>query len=509
MFNIVRALDRNAHRWPDREALRWHDGRLTHRELHDRVNALAAGLQDLGIGRGDVVALLMQNCPEFFEATLALNKIGAIFLPLNFRLAEPEWEYILSHAGAKALVTQPAYLDSARRLASGLGGDPPVVVTGDGGEAGAGAGAGAVVYDALLAAHQGRRVPTAEVGADDVQRLMYTSGTTSRPKGVPLTYGNVLWKIFAHVVEFGITSADRTLMAGPMYHVGALDLPGTGTWYVGGSLVILPSFDAAAVMEVIEAERPTNVWLAPAMVNAILQLSDLGRYDAGSIRFIINGGEKMPVALIERILAVFPNAWLADAFGMTETVSGDTFLDPDRVLTKIGSVGKPVLHLDVRIERIGGGQADPDEPGELLLRGPKVFGGYWRDDDATAAAFVDGWFRTGDIGHLDADGYLYIDDRKKDMIVSGGENIASPEIERVLYQHPAVLEAAVVAQPDERWGEVPKAVVVLRTGATATAEELLAFCAEQLAKFKVPKAVQFLDELPRNASGKVLKRELR
>jgi acyl-CoA synthetase (AMP-forming)/AMP-acid ligase II len=227
------------------------------------------------------------------------------------------------------------------------------------------------------------------------------------------------------------------------------------------------------------------------------------------VRVIINGGEKMPIPLLERVQRTFPSAWFADAYGLTETVSGDTFLDRDSLITKLGSVGRPCLFLELDIWDDEGQPVAAGERGEIVLRGPKVFKGYWKDPDATSAAFAGGWFHTGDIGVRDDDGYLFIVDRLKDMIVSGGENIASSEVERVLYEHEAVLEAAVVGRPDERWGEVPVAFVVLREAAAATADELLVHCSVQLAKFKRPKAITFLEALPRNPSGKVLKRELR
>jgi acyl-CoA synthetase (AMP-forming)/AMP-acid ligase II len=300
-----------------------------------------------------------------------------------------------------------------------------------------------------------------------------------------------------------------------MYHVGAFDLPGIGVWWTGGSLVILPKFDVPELLATIERERPSSVWLAPAMVNAVLhelsQVPRLAAHDTSSIRFITGGGEKTPVTLIERLLGAFPNARFADAYGLTETVSGDTFNDQAHTLSKIGSVGKPVVNLEVRIAGPDDAPAGPDVAGEILLRGPKVVTGYWKNPEATAAAFTpDGWLRTGDIGHLDKDGYLFIDDRKKDMIVSGGENIASSEVERVLYEHQAVLEAAVVAMPDPRWGEVPRAFIVLKPGfAEVTAEAVIAHCRARLAGFKTPKEIVFMDVLPRTSSGKVLKRELR
>jgi fatty-acyl-CoA synthase len=502
MFNFVRFLDRSGDRWPNREALMFEEKRLTHKELDARVNALAASLLDRGFGRGDVIALLMNNCMEFLESAFAINKLGAIFLPLNYRLAQPELAYILGHSGARGIVTELEFLGTVENIQRTLPELAEVLVVGL-------SSTDARAYEPAVKSHLGTRVSTAEVGTDDVQRLMYTSGTTARPKGVPLTYGNVLWKVFAHVVEFGLTATDRVLMSGPLYHVGAFDLPGTGVLYVGGSAVILRKFDPIKVMQTIEAERITNVWLAPAMVNAILNVGGLEGYDTTSLRLIINGGEKMPTPLIERVLRTFPNAWMADAYGLTETVSGDTFLDREHVLTKLGSVGKPVVHLDVRIADDFGRDVGIDQLGEVLLRGPKVFKGYWKDPAASDAALVGGWFRTGDIGRIDADGFLFIEDRKKDMIISGGENIASPEIERVLYQHRAVLEAAVVGVPDPRWGEVPRAFVVLKPGQSATVEELIELCNSQLARFKVPKSIVFINELPRNPSGKVMKRELR
>jgi acyl-CoA synthetase (AMP-forming)/AMP-acid ligase II len=245
------------------------------------------------------------------------------------------------------------------------------------------------------------------------------------------------------------------------------------------------------------------------MVNAIMALPDIEQRDLSSVRLIIGGGEKMPIPLIERLQRAFPSAWFADAYGLTETVSGDTFLDRASTVTKLGSVGRPCLYLEVDIWDEDGRSVPAGQPGEVVLRGPKVFKGYWRDPEATAKAFAGGWFHTGDIGVRDADGYLFIVDRLKDMILSGGENIAGSEVERVLYEHAAVLETAVVGRPDEKWGEVPVAFVVLREGSSATPDDLVEHCRGQLARFKVPKAVMFVDALPRNPSGKVLKRDLR
>jgi acyl-CoA synthetase (AMP-forming)/AMP-acid ligase II len=502
MTDLSALVDRYADRWPEKEVIVYGEQRLTNRVLAQRVNALAAAFRAAGVGSGDVVALLMYNRPEFLETAFAVNKIGAAFLPLNYRLAAPEWQYIVDHSGAVGIVAESEFAAQIEDIAAGLPALRHRILVGEGRTRW-------TDYEQLVAAHAGEVVPDAGTAPEELQRLMYTSGTTSRPKGVCISHGNVIWKNIGHIVEFGIDSDDRTLVAGPLYHVGALDLPASGVLYAGGSVVILRKFDARELLETTERERPTNMWLAPTMVNMVLQIPDLQSWDLSSVRFIINGGEKMPAPLVERLMRAFPNARLADAYGLTETVSGDTFLDAEHVVTKIGSVGKPVVHLELRIVDDEGKDVPSGQLGEIALRGPKVFKAYWRDDEATALAIRDGWFHTGDMGRVDADGYLYIEDRKKDMIVSGGENISSSEVERALYEHPAVLEVAVVGVPDERWGEVPKAFVVLRDGAIASADDLIAHCRGRLAKFKVPKHVEFLDSLPRNPSGKILKRELR
>ena len=352
-------------------------------------------------------------------------------------------------------------------------------------------------------------VPRVAAGADDLHRLMYTSGTTGRPKGVMITHANLAWKNFAHITELGVTEADVGLACGPLYHVGALDLITTTMIAAGATTVVHRVFDAELVVEEIERSRVTCMWTAPAMVRAILEVPGVEESDLSSVRLIIAGGEKMPIPFIERLRRTFPSAWFADAYGLTETVSGDTFLDRDSTVSKLGSVGRACPYLELEIWDDQGTPVPAGERGEVVLRGPKVFKGYWRDPEATSTAFAGGWFHTGDVGVKDEDGFVYIVDRLKDMIVSGGENIAGSEVERVLYEHDAVVEAAVVGRPDDRWGEVPVAYVVLAPEATVTPDELIEHCREQLAKFKVPKAVTVIDALPRNPSGKVLKRELR
>jgi acyl-CoA synthetase (AMP-forming)/AMP-acid ligase II len=498
-FNLAGVLAHHADRFPERPCLEWGDETISYGELDRRAGLTAAGLAALGITRGDVVALLLYNCPEFLEAMFAVARLGAVFMPINWRLAGPEVAYIAEHAGAAAVISEPELAPLAEAARPRLPGARFVSV----GEA----PARWTRFDALRSA--GPPPPLADVGPDDLHRLMYTSGTTARPKGVMISHANLYWKNIGHVVEFGLTGADRGLACGPLYHVGALDLTSTTLLYVGGSILLHRRFEADAVLDALEGQRISNVWLAPSMVNALLAHPTLAKRDLSEVRLIIDGGEKMPLPLIERLVRAFPNAWFADAYGLTETVSGDTFLDKRKTVERLGSVGKPCVHLEVEIWDEQDRPVPADTLGEIVLRGPKLFQGYWKDPEATAAAFRGGWFHTGDIGRLDAEGFLYIADRKKDLIISGGENIASPEVERVLYEHPAVLEAAVVGRRDPRWGEVPVAFVACREGHPASAEELIAFCRERLARFKVPRAVRFIAALPRNPSGKVLKRVLR
>ena len=499
--NWFGVLAHHASRSPDRAVTVFGGMKTTYAQMEARSVGLAGGMRERGVGAGDVVAILSYNCPEFLQTIFAANYLGAIAMPINWRLAAAEVRYILEHSQARALVCGDPLVEMANQATADL--ERLVMralITGTAG------GEWSSLDELTLGSASPARATT---DPDDVHRLMYTSGTTGRPKGVMLTHANLAWKNFAHIVEFGFTQDDVGLACGPLYHVGALDLTTTSLIAAGGTVVIHPSFDAAAVLDELERSRVTTVWLAPAMVNAIMALPDVEERNLSSVRVIINGGEKMPIPLIERIQRTFPSAWFADAYGLTETVSGDTFLDRESIVTKLGSVGRPCLHLELEIWDEQGRPVPPGTRGEIVMRGPKVFAGYWRDPEATERAFEGGWFHTGDIGVRDEDGYLFIVDRLKDMILSGGENIASSEVERVLYEHDAVLEAAVIGRPHERWGEVPVAFIVLRPGSEASAQELVEHCRGQLARFKVPHDVTFLEALPRNPSGKVLKRDLR
>jgi fatty-acyl-CoA synthase len=344
---------------------------------------------------------------------------------------------------------------------------------------------------------------------DDLFRLMYTSGTTDRPKGVMHTYTNFYWKCADHVIALGLSENERLLVTGPLYHVGAFDLPGMAVLWLGGMLYIHRDFEVEPVLASIAAEKLTCAWLAPVMTGAILAHPARAKFDVSSLRWAIGGGERTPESRIRAFSEYFTNGRYIDAYGLTESCSGDTLMEAGREIEKIGSVGRALPHVEVEIRDPEGRSLPSGQTGEICLRGAKITGGYWRDEQKTAASFYGDWFRTGDVGYLDGDGFLFLTDRVKDMIISGGENIASSEVERVVYQLPQVREAAIIGLPDDKWGERPVAVVALNAGARLDYDTLAQHCRAHLAAFKVPKQLILREELPRNPSGKVLKRLLR
>jgi len=497
MFNLTSFLSVNACSYPQAEAVVYEDQRLDWQTLDARVRHLAAALAQRDVGEGTIVALLMKNSLAYVELIYAISHVGAIVLPLNFRLSADEVGYITSQAGAALVIADDVFASAAR------GAGIPVITLDDAAQRDIGAH--------LLDDADGRLdFPTAPRGRDDIFRLMYTSGTTSHPKGVVHSYDNFYWKCLDHSLSLGLGQSSRLLVVGPLYHVGACDLPGLGVHLAGGTIVILRDFDPAQVLAAIASERIDGIWLAPVMLNDALAIPRDQFPDVSSLRWCIAGGERTPESRIVAFGEAFPSARFIDAFGMTETLSGDTMMEPGRALEKIGSVGRALRFVEIEIRDETGAAIPTGAEGEICIRGPKVMREYWRDPQRTAETFFpDGFLRSGDMGYLDEDGFLFITDRRKDMIISGGENIASSEVERVIYAHPAVKEAAVFARPHPRWGEVAIAAVVLAPRYVLTYEQLLDHCRAHLAGFKCPKGLVIMDALPRNPSGKVLKRRLR
>lgn len=493
MVSLSAAVLFHARTTPDQLAIVYRDQRVSYGELAQRVCRCAGMLRQSGIGPGDVVALLMKNSSAFLELGLAVSHLGAVLLPINYRLAAEEVGYILEHAQAKRLFVDEELVAAAPDFAARQ-------VVNEAAQSNTGHLAQAAIP--VLAAH--------DSNPDALYRLMYTSGTTDRPKGVMHTYGNCYWKSFDHIITLGLGRADRLLVVGPLYHVGAHDLPGVAVLLTGGMLCILRDFDPEAVLATIERERLTCGWMAPVMLNRVLAFPGRGGFDVSSFRWLIGGGERTPEERIREFTALFHAGRYIDGYGLTETCSGDTLMEAGMELAKIGSTGRSMPHVSIEIRDPDGRSLPNGEQGEICVRGPKVTPGYWRAPDKTEASFFPGgWLRTGDVGYLDTDGFLFLTDRMKDMIISGGENIASSEVERALYQLPQVSEAAAIGVPDQRWGERVVAVVVLNPGASLSENEMLTHCRSILAGFKVPKQLLIRDTLPRNPSGKVLKRVLR
>ena len=492
MVNLSRFIRFHAERAPESLAIIYGRERITYADFLGRIERMAAFLHDRGIHEEDVVAVFMKNSAAFLEIAFAASYLGAVFLPVNFRLAAEEVGYIVENAGARLVVGDEEFGDVLKAL-------PDIVLLDE-----------AAQHDSRALSGPGPPVPD-EVfrRPEDLFRLMYTSGTTDHPKGVMHTYQNFYWKCMDHVVALDLGRDTRLLVTGPLYHVGAFDLPGIAVLWVGGLLYVHREFDAARVAASIQDEKLNGAWLAPVMTSQILALPDRERYDVSSLAWCIGGGEKTPEARIHEFKTYFSGGRYIDGYGLTESCSGDTLMQAGMEIEKIGSTGRALPHVEVQIRDDEGLVLPSDTEGEICLRGPRITKSYWKAPDKTAASFFGDWFRTGDVGYLDEDGFLYITDRKKDMIISGGENIASSEVERVIYQLPQVKEAAVIGVPDEKWGERPVAIVVLDESKELSYPELEKHCTAHLARFKVPREMYLRDGLPRNPSGKVLKRRLR
>lgn len=433
----------------------------------------------------------MKNSAAYMELAFAVSHLGAVLLPVNFRLARQEIQYILDNAETVLLFADEEFSG----VVDGL--KPTVLVD------------AAAQHDSRTISGDSQKPAAQHRDAKDLFRLMYTSGTTDRPKGVIHTYQNFYWKCWDHIADLPITADDRLLVVGPLYHVGAFDCGGAAVFLVGGLMVIQRNFDPEQALAAVERERITCCWMAPVMVGRILACEGRDRYDVSSLRWCIGGGEKTPENRVRMFSDLFTNGRYIDAYGLTETCGGDTFMQAGMELAKIGSTGRVVAHAELKICDEHGAELPAGTDGEICLRGPKVTQGYWKEEEKTRRCFFGDWFRTGDIGHVDADGFLYLTDRMKDMIITGGENVASSELERVIFMLPQVADVAVIGYPDERWGERPVAVVELASGQTLDLETLAHHCKQHLAGFKVPKELVIVPALPRNPSGKVLKRVLR
>ena len=474
--------------------------RFTYKEFNRRCNRLANALRDSGVRPGDRVSSLLQNGNEQLELIFAVAKLGAIFLPINFRLTVPEIEYIIQDSGARTFFYHAEFAHLTEGLQKVVHFDT-VVYCGRSSTCDDDA-----EYEGLLAAASDEEI-NATVNPDDVALLMYTSGTTGRPKGAMLTHANHAWNVFHTTQRLPIQADTVALGVAPMFHIGGTSVTVLPTLFQGGTVVTLPEFDAVKVLEATEQEKITALFCVPSMWQMIVEELENKKYDLSSVEFLMTGAAPTPMSILKyfqsRDLPIY------EGFGMTELAPLVSILDKWDCERKNGSVGYPAFHVDVRIIDDNGQDMPATEIGEILCRGPNMMKGYWNKPEATAEALRGGWYHSGDLGYLDDEGYLYVVDRKKDMIISGGENVYPAELEQAIYGHEAVAEVAVIGIPHEKWQEVPAACIVLKEGASLTENELIEFCNECLARFKVPKTVFFMDELPKSGAGKILKTELR
>jgi fatty-acyl-CoA synthase len=478
-------IGHRAARTPDRTALEWQGTKISYRELAGRIERAASALAGLGVGRGDRVAILAYNGPHYIELLFAAAHLGAIVVTLNWRLAPPEWGYILDHSGARLIVADREFWPALDTL-------PLPAVR----RAGVDFAATAI-----------GPAPPPGGSPDAPLLLVYTSGTTGRPKGALHTQATLAANAVAGVDAHDMIPDDRILTFLPMFHVGGINNQTLPALSIGATVILQARFAPDTALAAIAADRPSIVLLVPAVMKAMIEHPQWAAADLSSLRFAMAGSSVIPVELIRAFHR--RGVPVGQIYGSTETGPVSIVLKQADAVRKEGAAGRPALGVEARVVDEAGQDVAAGRAGEIVLRAPNLMTGYWRDPTATAEAFLDGWFRTGDVGHLDDEGFYWIDERKKDMIISGGENVYPAEVEAVLDTCPAIAEAAVVARPHPTWGEVPVAVVVRRAGAALERSDVLALFPGRLAKFKHPHDVVFADTLPRNAMGKVLRYRLR
>jgi fatty-acyl-CoA synthase len=501
-------MTRNSRKFPDKEALVYGNVRLTYSQLNARINRLAHALLALGIKKGSKVAIMAHNCNQFMETYFALAKIGGVAVPLNFRLNIEETKYIVNHSDAQAFMMGEAFVPTVKGIQVDLPGVKDYISFSENPVE------GMIHYESWIANYPDRE-PLILVDEDDPVFIMYTAGTTGKPKGAVLSHKNemVQWMLMGIFIRSEPAIAGlveyKALAAPPIFHLAAFGF--CQFVFFDGQTVVLPTqvFDPAYIMKTIEEEKIEVILLVPVMTFFILLLPDLEKYDAGSLRVWISGAAILPTETRKQIRDHFPQVNVFDLFGQTEMSPVVCGLLPSQAEGHPVSVGKAIPFVDIRLVDDDDRDVPEGEVGEAVYRGPTVMKEYYKDPEATARAMKNGWFHSTDLMRRDKDGFLYVVDRKKDMIISGGENIYPAEIEEVLYQHPKVMECAVIGVHDEQWGETVKAVVVCKSGETLTEEEVVEHCKQRLASYKKPKSVEFMPALPRNAAGKVLKTVLR
>ena len=489
-----------ASRTPRRTALTFEGASWTYEALQDRIDRQAQGLRAMGVCRGDRVGFLGFNQPAFLETLFAAARLGAIFVPLNFRLSGPELVYIINNAGVHTLIVDAPH----RPVIDGIRSELPCRHYFSADQA----AEGWPVLESLIAAHPPLRVGEA-VTEDETAIIIFTSGTTGRPKGAMLTHGNIWWNNVNVLHAYDVHESEVSLLIAPLFHIGGLNVNSLVIWQKGGHIVLHRSFDPARCLDDITRYRVTTMFAVPAMLLFLSQNPGFAGADLTSLGTIVCGGAPVPEPLMR--LYAERGVPINQGYGLTETSPFVTFLAPEWGMAKLGSAGRAPMFSEVRIVDANGATVrEPRVKGEVITRGPNIMKAYWNNPEATADAIdAEGWFHTGDIGYLDEDGFLFIADRLKDMVITGGENVYPAEVESVLYDHPAIGEIAVIGLPDQKWGEAVTAVIALKSGGVLDLETLRDFAAERLARYKIPTRLEIVSALPRNPAGKVLKFELR
>lgn len=493
-------LDRRVRQTPDRPALTFEGDTWTYAEFLDRVNRVAGGLRARGIGVGDRVGYLAFNHPTLLEAMFACARLGAIFVPLNFRLTGPEIAFMLDDAGVRVVIAGPDH----RGLLDAIRADVPVEswigVEGAPGEWDD--------YEEMLAAAE----PVVDIADSDPEStalIMYTSGTTGHPKGAMLTHANIWWNNVGTMVVGEYTDTEVSLVFAPLFHVGGLNVTTLVVMKRGGHIILHRHFDPVEAIRAIEEHKVTSLFGVPAMFLFMSHQPEFDTADLSSINITICGGAPVPEPLMKRYAEI--GVPFQQGYGLTETSPSLTVLAKEFGAEKLGSAGQPVFFMDMKlVDDDGNDVTEPFVKGEICARGPNIMKGYWNRPEATAAVIdPDGWFHTGDAGYVDEDGFYFVVDRVKDMVITGGENVYPAEVEDVLHGHPSITEVAVIGTDSEEWGEAVTAVVTLADGASLSLQELREFGGASLARYKLPTQLEIVDEIPHNASGKMLKRELR
>ncbi len=500
-YNLTELLDETVKKFSEKEALIGHLQRFNYQKLSVLVNNLAANFsRGWQVCKGDRVALLLNNSPEFAMALFALARLGAITVPINTRLKATELQFVLNDSGAKFLITDPVIWNELENKVSLLTTLEKVFITGEQ------IPEGTIPFSPLLM--DASPVPSANVGEDETAVIMYTSGTTGKPKGAMITHLGMIHSALNYVQVLGTCPDERTLLTVPLFHVTGLIGQIIHMFVLGGTVVLMESYKTEHMIQLIEKEKITFTFVVPTIYVLMLLNANLDKYNLSAWRLAVYGGAPMSEDTVLKLCAKFPQVRLHNAYGATETSSPATILPHGHHLRKVASVGKPVPVGECKV--MGDWQElAANEVGELWIKGPHVVPGYWNNPKANVTEFTDGFWHSGDLAKIDDEGYVYILDRKKDMINRGGEKVFCVEVENVLYSHPKVMEAAVVGVPDVVFGELVKAVVVLKPGETLTVEDVQQFISARLADYKIPKYVDFTDALPRNPGGKVIKAMLK